>query len=159
MRSSRPCLRRAFALLALLVLGAGLAACGTASTPTPSAATPTIEGARIRPPLAPGAPGAAYLTIRNPGGVADALTGASCASAESVEVHETSMDSSGMMGMHPVDRIEIPAGGSIALEEGGYHLMLMGIDWNDIVAGSAIELTLEFEHAGKVTVQAQVPQG
>ena len=157
--SSRPSLRRGLALLAVLVLGAGLTGCGTASTPTPSAAMPTIEGARIRPPVAPGAPGAAYLTIRNPGSVSDVLVGVSSPAAESVELHETSMDSSGMTGMHPIDRLEIPAGGSVTLQEGGYHLMLMGIDWNTIVAGSTIELSLEFERAGKVTVQAQVPQG
>ena len=159
MRSSRRSLHRSLALIAAIVLAAGLAGCGSGATIAPSAAAPVIEDAWIRSPIGADRPAAGYMKILNPGGVADALIGASCAIAESVEVHETSMDSSGMMGMHPVDRIEIPAGGSVALEEGGYHLMLMGIDWNDIVAGSTIELTLEFERAGTVTVQAQVPQG
>jgi hypothetical protein len=159
MQSSRRSLRKALALIGAIVLAAGLAGCGNASTPTPSAVTPMVEGAWIRPPMAADRPGAAYMTIRNPGGVADALIGVSCPLAESVEVHETSMDSSGMMGMHPIDRLEIPAGGSVTLEEGGYHLMLMGIDWNDVIAGSSIELRLEFEVAGEVTIQVRAPQG
>jgi copper(I)-binding protein len=39
--------------------------------------------------------------------------------AASVEIHETSLDSSGMAGMHPVDPIPVPAGGIVKLEPGG----------------------------------------
>jgi len=161
MPSSRPSLRKARALIGALVLAAGLAAglagCGTASTPTPSAATPTIAGAWVRPPLGADRPAAGYLTITNPGGVADALVAVTSPVAMSCEIHETSMDSSGMSGMHPIHRLEIPAGGTVKLEPGGYHLMLM--DAGSLTVGGTVELRLEFEKAGTVVVQAEVREG
>lgn len=65
---------------------------------------------------------------------------------------------SGMTGMQPVDRIEIPAGGTVRLEPGGYHLMLMDLTEMPAV-GSTVELTLTFETAGDVVVQAEVRAG
>jgi copper(I)-binding protein len=161
MRSSRPSSRRATslvgALVGALVLAAGFAACGGAATPTPSAATPTVAGAWVRPPLGADRPAAGYLTITNPGGVADALVAVESPVAMSCEIHETSMDSSGMSGMHPIHRLEIPAGGTVKLEPGGYHLMLM--DAQSMTVGDTVELRLEFEKAGTVVVQAEVREG
>jgi copper(I)-binding protein len=156
MPSSRRSSHKVAALGAALAV-AVLAGCGTASTAAPSSATPTISNAWLRPPTAPGSPAAVYMTITNSGGTADALVGISSPAAMSVELHETSIDSSGMTGMHPIERLEIPAGGSVTLEPGGYHLMLMGV--TELIAGSAVELSLEFEQAGTVTVQVQAPQG
>jgi copper(I)-binding protein len=103
-------------------------------------------------------PGAGYMTIASSSGQADALISASSPAAGSVEIHETTTDGSGMMGMHPVDRIEVPAGGTVTLEPGGYHLMLMGLT-QTLEVGSTVELDLVFERAGKVVVQADVKQG
>ena len=157
MPSSRPSLRKARALIGALVLAAGLAGCGTASTPTPSAATPTVAGAWVRPPLGADRPAAGYMTITNPGDVADALVGVTSPISMSCQIHETSMDSSGMAGMHQIDRLEIPAGGTVKLEPGGYHLMLM--DAGSLTVGGTLELRLEFEKAGTVVVQAEVREG
>jgi copper(I)-binding protein len=63
-----------------------------------------------------------------------------------------------MMAMHPIERIDIPAGGSAKLEPGGYHLMLMGVTKMPAV-GETVELTLTFEKAGDVVVQAEVRAG
>jgi len=63
-----------------------------------------------------------------------------------------------MMGMHPVARLEVPAGGSVRLKPGSYHLMLMGLT-GDLVAGKTIQLDLVFERAGKVVVAAEIRQG
>ena len=61
----------------------------------------------------------------------------------------------GAMTMQPVDSIELPAGEEVALEPGGYHIMLL-----DLVAplevGDTFEITLTFENAGEVTVTAEV---
>jgi hypothetical protein len=63
-----------------------------------------------------------------------------------------------MMGMRPVARIEVPAGTTVNLEPGGYHLMLL--DMAEVPAvGSSVELTLTFEHAGDITVPAVVRAG
>ena len=61
----------------------------------------------------------------------------------------------GMMGMQPVARVEIPAGGSLQLKPGSYHVMLIGLV-KDLKAGDTIDLTLKFERAGAITVKAQV---
>ena len=61
----------------------------------------------------------------------------------------------GMMSMSPVEEIPVPAGETVSLEPGGYHIMLL-----DLVApletGSTIELTLTFENAGEMVVEAEV---
>jgi len=134
--------------------GAASAAPATAATPT----TPTVSDAWVRPPMGPDRPAAGYMTIANPGGEADALLSVSSPIATSVEIHETTADASGMMAMHPIERLDIPAGGSAKLEPGGYHLMLMGVTKMPAV-GETVELTLTFEKAGDVVVQAEVKAG
>lgn len=146
----------------VLAVGACLALLGGCSS---SAASPspgiTVTGAWARAASAAAGAGAAYATITNAGSAADALIGASSPAAATVEVHETmemgSPDASGggMMGMQPVARVEIPAGGSLQLKPGGYHVMLVGLV-RDLAVGDTIDLTLKFERAGTITVKAQV---
>jgi copper(I)-binding protein len=149
-------LRRFLAILAITVLAAGLAGCGSGTTSAPSAA-PTIADAWVRPPAGADRPAAGYMKITNPGGVADALIGVTTDAAMTCQIHETSMDSSGMAGMHEIDRLEIAAGATIELAPGGYHLMLM--EPKGMAVGDTIELKLQFEHAGTVVVQAEVREG
>jgi len=99
-------------------------------------------------------PGGAYLTVTNKGAEADRLTGAESPVAGRVELHRSGM-ADGMMRMTPVEAIEVPAGGKVALEPGGYHLMLMGLK-KPMVAGSKVPLTLVFEKAGRVAVEVTV---
>lgn len=149
---------RLAALLASLLVAASLAGCSSAATSAPSAAAPTVSDAWVRPPMGSGQPAGGYMTITNPGGQADALVGVSSPVASSVEIHETTTDASGMTGMHPIDRLDVPAGGSVTLQPGGYHLMLMGVT-QPLAVGTTVELDLVFEYAGDVTVQAEVRQG
>lgn len=99
-------------------------------------------------------PGGAYLTVTNKGAEADRLIGAECAIAERVELHRSGMEG-GMMRMTPVEAIEVPAGGKVALEPGGYHLMLLGLK-QPLSAGTKVPLTLVFEKAGRVAVEVSV---
>jgi copper(I)-binding protein len=103
-------------------------------------------------------PAAAYLEIVG-GPQADALLGVTSPAAATVEVHETTTDSSGMTGMHPIERLEIPAGAIVTLEPGGYHLMLMSVVEGAIEVGKTVELRLTFETAGEIVVQAEVREG
>ena len=150
----------------LVLVGAAslalLAGCsGSAPSPAAPAAGITVTDAWARSSSAMASAGAAYATITNAGSAADALIGASSPAAATVEVHETvvmgSPDASGgrMMGMQPVVRVEIPAGGSLQLKPGSYHVMLIGLV-KDLKAGDTIDLTLKFEKAGAITVKAQV---
>jgi len=118
---------------------------------------PTIGGAWARPGAA-GAQTAAYLTITGAAGQADALLSASSPDAGTVELHEATTDASGMMGMRPIDRLDIPAGETIELKPGGFHLMVMGLT-RELAVGGTLELELVFERAGKVVVRAEVRQG
>ena len=65
------------------------------------------------------------------------------------------MGSGGMLGMQPVDRVEIPAGGTLELKPGSYHIMLIGLN-QDLKVGDTIEITLKLEKAGDVKVTAVV---
>jgi hypothetical protein len=144
----RPSLRPVLAALAALVVVAGCSGGATA---------PTIAGVWARPAPVSGNT-AAYLTITGATGQADALLSASSPGADMVQVHEVSTDASGMTGMHPIDRLDIPAGATVTLEPGGYHLMIMGVK-SELAVGGTLQLELVFEHAGKVVVQAEIRQG
>lgn len=64
----------------------------------------------------------------------------------------------GMMSMRPVSSIELPAGKTVKLEPGGYHIMLIGLV-NPLEEGKSIEVTLTFENAPKQTLTAPVRAG
>lgn len=96
---------------------------------------------------------AAYMVIRNDGRDSDRLVGASSDVAGAVEVHESTGEH-GTMKMREVEEIEIGAGDSVALEPGGYHVMLMDLA-HDLTPGDDFSLALTFEHAG--TIEIDVP--
>jgi periplasmic copper chaperone A len=142
-------------LLALTTVAVGAAALLAACSG--SASKPQIGDAWARPGTA-GAESAAYFAITAPSGQGDALLSASSPAANMVQLHEVSTDAQGMTGMHHIDRLDVPAGETVRLEPGGYHLMLMGLT-ADLAVGGTIELTLMFEQAGSVVVQAGIRQG
>ena len=113
--------------------------------------------------------GVVYLKIRNRGKVADRLLGASSPVASHVELHETTnaagmggmmnmgspMPAMGAMQMRPVREIVIPAGGTVILRPGGYHVMLIGLQ-HKLSPGERFPLRLRFARAGWVSVTSQV---
>lgn len=169
--------------------GVAMSACGSdddgTATDTPQDTVQDVGASPIvatdawarTSPMATGA-GAAYVVLTNHGDLDDALIGVSVPDtvAAVAELHETRaaaaddseghgsdssmpMDSSTpMMEMVAVDRIDIPAGGVAVLEPGGFHVMLL-----DLVAplepGTTVPLTLTFEVAGELTVDAVVGDG
>ena len=98
--------------------------------------------------------GAVYMTLSNQGAEPDKLLQITTESAASAEVHE-SAEKDGMATMRPIESLEIPAGGSVDLKPGGYHIMLMGLK-APLKKGDMIMLQLKFEHAGLVDVMAHV---
>lgn len=98
--------------------------------------------------------GAAYLTIHNGGSEDDQLIKASSDAAHAVELH-TVEEKDGMMSMHPVEAIDVPAGGEAVLEPGGFHIMMVGLT-REIKPGEMIVLKLTFAKAGEVDVEAEV---
>jgi periplasmic copper chaperone A len=96
---------------------------------------------------------AAYVSIHNGGRTADRLLGASTPAARSVSVHR-SVSQSGVMRMRAAGPVAVPAGGRIAMQPGGLHLMLTGLK-APLRPGARLPLTLRFERAGPV--QASLP--
>jgi copper(I)-binding protein len=136
---------------ALVALAALLATCSS-----PAASGLSVADAWARPGVS-GAETAAYFTITNPSTAEDALLSVSSPAASMVQLHQTSTDASGMTGMAPVTEIAVPAGGSVALAPGGYHVMVMGLG-QDLTVGGTLELQLRFRNAGTLTVQATIRQ-
>jgi copper(I)-binding protein len=104
---------------------------------------------------APGQPtGGAYLRLENHGAQADRLVSASAEVAKSVELHRMQMQGD-VMRMRQIDAIEIPANKSVALESGGWHIMLVGLK-APLKEGDRFPMTLKFEKAGEVKVDVVV---
>ena len=62
---------------------------------------------------------------------------------------------SGEMTMREVEFVELPAGTTVELKPGGYHIMLIGLK-APLELGSTIQITLVFENAGEITVDVPV---
>jgi copper(I)-binding protein len=157
------------AVIPVLALG-GVTACGDSDTSTSSSATTaapattaavsvgiTATGAWARTSPMVAEAGAAYMTLTNTSATDDALIGASVPAtvAAMAEVHETSMGEGGMMSMKPVTSLPVPAGGTVELAPGGYHIMLLQLV-EPLVAGTEIPITLTFAESGDVRVIAEV---
>lgn len=97
---------------------------------------------------------AGYMLLRNTGSEPDFLIAASADFAEVVELHTMVMQDS-VMKMDKVERIEIPAGGEVALQPGGLHVMFLGVN-QELKAGGTTSFTLTFEKGGSVTLEAPV---
>ena len=61
----------------------------------------------------------------------------------------------GAMTMQEVESIPLPAGETVKLEPGGYHIMLLDLA-EPLEEGMEFELTLTFEQAGELTVTVTV---
>lgn len=101
-----------------------------------------------------GAMGAMYMTIRNPTTTPDRLIKAESDVSQVVELHNMAMKD-GVMSMYPVEAIDIPANGEAVLKPGGFHVMLIGLT-RDLMAGDTMTVTLTFEQAGEITLQAPI---
>jgi copper(I)-binding protein len=64
-----------------------------------------------------------------------------------VEIHEMAMDGN-VMKMRAIPGLELPAGKTVELKPGGYHVMLMDLK-KELKAGDTVPLTLVVEGADK----------
>lgn len=112
-------------------------------------ATPEGEMGNVQHemPMEEGGVSAAYMFIENPTDTTVTLVAGSTVYAEMVEIHEIIMENDVMKMRELENGLEIPAGGTAELKQGGYHVMLMGLKY-PFVAGEAVSLTLTFEYAG-----------
>ena len=116
----------------------------------------TIAGAFTRATL-PNAPVAGgFLTITNAGATDDTLIGATTPAAGMTQVHEMAMDGDVMRMRELPDGLPVPAGQTVTLEPGGYHLMFMDLT-GPLTEGGTVPVTLTFAQAG--TVEVLLPVG
>jgi periplasmic copper chaperone A len=119
------------------------------------ASTIAVEGPWARATPAGARTGAVYMTLANKTNASDRLTGASSDVAAEVQIHEMSVVNGIMKMRQLADGLAIPAGGSVTLKPGSYHVMLIGLK-KPLAAGEAFPLTLTFQNAGNISVTVQV---
>ena len=100
-------------------------------------------------PNAPVAGG--FLTIENTGAEPDRLVSATSDIAGDTQIHEMAMQGDVMKMRQLADGLEIPAGETVVLAPGGFHIMFMGLK-QALVEGETVTVTLTFEKAGTVDV-------
>ncbi|MFD0858568.1 copper chaperone PCu(A)C [Roseovarius aquimarinus] len=114
-----------------------------------------VEDAYARSASPAAKSGAAFMQIVNHG-EDDRLIGAASPAAEKVELHTHVETGDGVMQMkHVEEGFEIPMHGTLSLERGGNHVMLMGLT-APLEQGDSIPVTLTFEKAGEMTVDVMV---
>ncbi len=135
--------------LATTFLCLGLTACGVPR----SDPQVTVENARITLPAVKGRPGAGYFDLKGSGQPLR-LTAVTSPRVQRIELHE-SMGGHGAMRMQPLNDAGFPADGRLIFAPGGKHAMLFGVD-PALKVGDRLPLTLTFDRAPAVTVEAQV---
>lgn len=114
-----------------------------------------ISGGFSRATL-PNAPvGGGFMTITNTGAEDDRLISASSSVAGHMEVHEMAMEGDVMKMRELADGLPIPAGKTVELKPGGFHIMFMELQ-EPLVEGETVAVTLTFERAGEVEVPLMI---
>ncbi len=93
-----------------------------------------------------------YMTLENSGDTDDKLMEVRVATIPRVELHLSETDANGVARMMKQDGIALPAGETVVLQPGGFHVMFMGLNGDPFELGEEIPATLVFEQAGEVEV-------
>lgn len=125
-----------------------------AASEAPAAAV-SITGPWTRETAQGQSAGGGFMTIANPGSAPDRLVSGTSPAAGEVQIHTVSMDG-GVMRMRQLeDGLEIPAGGTVELKPGSFHIMLIDLA-QPLKAGSKVPLVLHFEKAGDIEVELDI---
>lgn len=105
--------------------------------------------------MLPGAKvGGGYLTIIN-NGADDRLVAIATTRAGDAQLHEMKIDGEVMVMRELKDGVALPAGATVELKPGGYHVMFMNVG-QPFKEGETVKATLTFEKAGSVDVEFAV---
>lgn len=115
----------------------------------------SIEAPAIRATVPNAKVAGGFMIIKNTGKQADRLIGGSASFAGKVEIHKMAV-TDGIMRMRKLsDGLEIPAGGSVHLKPGGFHVMFMKLG-EQMKEGETRKAIVKFKNAGKVEVEFAV---
>jgi hypothetical protein len=99
--------------------------------------------------------GAIFLTLNNSGTQDDVLKSAATDVAKRIELHHHTMVN-GVMEMRQVEGgIKVPAGKTVMLQPGGYHIMLMNLN-APLKKGASFPVTLTFSSGETQTLNVKV---
>lgn len=107
----------------------------------PKSLTPTTSSAAV------------YFTISN-SGAADRIVSISTPAAATAMIHESRIID-GIASMDMLEGVDVPAGGTVKMEQGGLHVMLMGLK-APLKEGETLALDVVFEKAGVLKIDLPV---
>jgi periplasmic copper chaperone A len=138
-----------------VAVAATLLTLGLAHTPAAWAQT-TVQDAWVRGTVAQQKATGLFARITSTTG--GRLVSASSPVAGVVEIHEMSMDGNTMRMRALPDGLELPAGKTVELKPGGYHVMLMDLK-SPVKAGDTVDVTLviEAKDGKKASVLVKAP--
>jgi len=143
----------------MLVAAAAVALAGCSSDPgsadgSPSAdAAITVSDAWIAQPASDTS--AMFGTVNNSGSETVDITGGSAPGVGMVQVHEFVKDGNTEVMQEVDGGLPVPAGGSVSLEPGSYHVMLMEVS-EQWAVGDEVTVTLDLSNGQSVDVIAPV---
>ena len=111
-----------------------------------------VDDPWVRATVAPQKSTGAFMQLTS--AKAAKVVAASSPLAAMVEIHEMKMDGDNMK-MRAVDALPLPAGQTVALKPGSYHVMLMGLK-APIKAGETVPLTLTVEGEDKQRTAVEI---
>jgi copper(I)-binding protein len=97
---------------------------------------------------------AAYMVLKNTGDTARTITRIDSPDFRDGQIHRTVVED-GVAKMLPVEQLQLPAGGSVALEPGGLHVMLFDPQ-RPLRDGDSVKLLIHDSDGDNVTVSAPV---
>lgn len=93
-----------------------------------------------------------FMAITNSGQTDDRLVAIRIEGVERVEIHDMTMEN-GMMKMRPLaNGLALPAGQTIILKPGSFHVMMMGLS-APLTEGDFLKAQLTFDKAGTLDVE------
>ena len=132
-----------------------LAAAALLALATASLAQTTVKDAWVRGTVPQQKASGAFMQITSAQG--GKLVAASSPVASVVEVHEMAMEGT-TMRMRAIPALELPAGKTVELKSGGYHVMLMDLK-QQLKAGDTVPLALVVEgrDGKRETIEVKAP--
>lgn len=114
----------------------------------------TVSGAWMPEPANPEV-GALYLEIANDAEDAHTLTGVVTSASDTAELHTTEGDDNGASHMEEVEEIPVPAGETVELTSGGYHVMVLDIP-EPLTEGDEFTTVLTFDDGTELDLTVPV---
>lgn len=119
---------------------------------TPSHPPFEVSEVAVYAPLPGSGMSAAYLVLQNNTDQPIVANRFSSPQFSSVELHETQI-SDGVSRMRALEELVIPAGSSVALSEGGKHLMLIGAD-DSVELNATVSIRIGYDDDGTIIISA-----